>query len=334
MAAVCLCALTAFAVFAGCSRNRRQVVVYTSVDQVYSEKIFKAYEDATGVDVIPKYDVEAQKTVGLVNELIGEKDNPQADVFWSGEILQTILLKESGVLASATLANAAGLPESFVDKDNTWFGFGGRARVLLYNKTLISREDLPATMKEIAKSSHIKQAGIAYPIFGTTATQAAVLYSCFGSEEAKAFYQELYDSGIVVLDGNGVVKDYVAQKKLIMGLTDTDDALSEMAVNKDLDILFLDQEEGGIGTLVIPNTVAKIRNGPHPEEADLFMNDLISAETEQVLVDDQWIQIPVHEGVEGPDAIGGKIRIMEVDFNRAYGYTEESKTDLTSIFIR
>jgi hypothetical protein len=64
------------------------------------------------------------------------------------------------------------------------------------------------------------------------------------------------------------------------------------------------------------------------------MNYLISAEAEQALVDDQWIQIPVHEGVDAPDTIGAKIRIMEVDFNMAYGYAEESKTDLTAIFIR
>ncbi len=332
LTAICLSLI--LGAVSGCSKNQKTVVVYTSVDQVYSEKVIKAYEAETGVKVVAKYDAEAQKTVGLANQLITEKSNPQCDVFWSGEILQTILLKENGVLEAANLSNAADLPTAFVDKDKTWFGFGGRARVLIYNKTLIQKADLPTTMEALAKNPQLKKAGIAYPVFGTTATQAAVLYSFWGSKPAKAYYQDLYNGGIAVLDGNGVVKDYVAQGKLVMGLTDTDDALSEMAANKDLDILFLDQGEGEMGTLVIPNTVAKIKGGPNPEQADLFMNYLISASVEQALVDDQWIQIPVHDEVDAPDAVGEKIKIMGADFNTAYGSLEESKMDLTAIFIR
>ena len=332
---ILICLLMAFGGLAGCKKNTKTVVVYTSVDQVYSEKIFKAYEKETGVKVDAKYDIEAQKTVGLVNTLIAEKSNPHADVFWSGEILQTILLKDSDVLAQATLSNAKSLPEGFADKDEKWFGFGGRARVLIYNKTLISKADCPKTMEDLAKGSNVSKTGLAYPIFGTASTQAAVLYSYWGSAKAKAYYQDLQKNKISILDGNGVVKDYVSQKKLVMGLTDTDDALAEMAVNKDLDIIFLDQGDGQMGTLVIPNTVAKIKNGPNPEQADLFMNYLLSAATEQLLVDDEWIQIPVHDSVKAPEGIGtAKIKIMAADFNTAYKSLETSKTDLTAIFIR
>jgi len=256
-------------------------------------------------------------------------------VFWNGEIIQTISLKENDVLEKSNPENAADLPEGFTDKDMMWFGFGGRARVLIYNKTLISKEDCPKTIEELANSPFIKQAGIAYPIFGTTATHAAVHYSFWGSEKAKSFYQILQDGGISILDGNGVVKDYVDQKKLFMGLTDTDDALGAMSENSDLDIIFLDQGANDMGTLVIPNTVAKIKNGPNPEQAELFINYLLSAEAEQFLVDDQWIQIPVHNEVNSAEIIKqANIKIMAADFNEAYEELELAKTDLTGIFIR
>lgn len=319
---------------AGCS-NEKKVVVYTSVDQVYSEKLFKAYEKATGVKVIASYDVEATKTVGIVNRLITEKANPQADVFWNGEILQTILLKENGILVKSSPSNEKNLPVSFVDKDNMWYGFGGRARVLIYNKTMISKEDCPKTMDDFTKNGNIAKTGLAYPIFGTTATHAAALFSYWGSDKAKTYYQDIQKAGVVILDGNGVVKDYVSQKKLMMGLTDTDDALSEMASNKDLDILFMDQGDGQMGNLVIPNTVAKIKNGPNPGQAELFIEYLLSAEAEQALVDDGWIQIPVNEGVKASPLIdAANIKIMQVDFKKAYDFVEEAKNELTGIFIR
>lgn len=334
-----LCILTTCGATAGCkgsagSGTEKTVVIYTSVDQVFSEKVFKEYEAKTGVKVKPVYDIEASKTVGLVNRLISEKSKPQADVFWNGEIIQTIVLKENGVLTDSNPSNAKDLPDGFVDKDKTWFAFGGRARVLLYNKTLISKENCPKTMEDLGKIKDLSSTGLAYPIFGTASTESAVLYATWGSEKAKAYYQGLKNAGISILDGNSVVKDYVSQKKLAMGLTDTDDAIGEMKTNKDLAILFLDQGKGQMGTLVTPNSVCKIKNGPNSEQADLFINYLLSAEVEQQLVTDDWIQIPAHTLVQAGEAVGGSIHIMAADFNAAYLRLEEAKADLTGIFIR
>jgi len=283
--------------FCGCKRNTNSVVVYTSVDQVYSEKIFKLFEQKSGIKVNAVYDIEASKSVGLANRLVAEKDRPQADVFWSGEILQTLDLKEKGVLERADITSAKGLHSSFIDEDGYWYGFGGRARVLIVNKALVPLENCPKTLSELANSQYIKRVGIAYPVFGTTSTLVAALYTYWGDDKAKNFFVNIKNAGISVLEGNSVVKDYVSQKKLFMGMADTDDALSEMKQNKDLDIIFLDQGENDMGTLVIPNTVAFIKGAKHPTQADAFIEFLLSAETEQALVDDGWIHIPVHTNV-------------------------------------
>lgn len=332
---IVLCLLVITFSFFGCNKSEKTVVVYTSVDQVYSEKIFKLFEQKSGIKAKAVYDIEASKSVGLANRLISEKNNPQADVFWNGEILKTIELKAKGILERADISQAKGLPSSFVDKDGYWFGFGGRARVLIYNKTLVTIENCPKTLTEISTHKDIKQIGIAYPLFGTTSTQVASLYSSWGDIKAKEFFAKIKNGGITVLEGNSVVKDYVSQKKLFMGLTDTDDALSEMEQNKDLDILFLDQGENDIGTLVIPNTVAAIKGAPHPTQADAFMEFLLSAETEQALVNDGWIHIPVHTSVTpSKDISANKIKFMQVDFNQVYKNLEKSNKEMSEIFVR
>ncbi|MDD5603065.1 MAG: extracellular solute-binding protein [Eubacteriales bacterium] len=331
---VFLIILTAFSI-TGCEKASEEVIIYTSVDQLYSEKIFADFEEETGIKVKAVYDIEASKTVGLVNRLISEKDNPQADVFWNGEILQTLVLKENEVLEKFHPSAAEGLPDSFKDSEGYWYGFGGRARVLIYNKDLISEEALPKTIEALASGDNVVKTGIAYPIFGTTSTHAAVLYAFWGELKARQYFTGLYENGVIVLDGNGPVKDYVSQKKLFMGMTDTDDALSEMEVNDSLDILLPDQGEGGMGTLVIPNSVVRIKGGPNPGQADIFIEYLLSPETEQKLVNDNWIHIPVHEGVNPPPQLSGdKIKIMDADFQEAFKMLEKSNSDLTSIFIR
>jgi len=334
IALILIFALTV-SLFSGCKSGKKTVVIYTSVDQVYSEKIFQQFEQASGIDVQPVYDIEAAKTVGLANKILAEKDNPQADLFWNGEILQTISLAEQGAFEKADIAAANDLPSSFVDSNGYWYGFGGRARVLIFNTSMISAEDCPQTMAELSTSPYIKQCGIANPVFGTASTHAAALYAYWGAEEAKEYFTALKTAGISVLEGNSVVKDYVSQKKLVMGLTDTDDALSEMAENKELDILFLDQGTEDMGTMIVPNTVAQIKGAPHPTEADAFMEFLLSAATEQQLIDDGWIQLPAHAGVTPAAQIGTKtIQFMDIDFNKVYDLMETSKEDMTDIFVQ
>lgn len=334
-----LMALTLAVFQGGCKqswqKSKGEVVVYSSVDQVYSEKVLQDFEQTTGIKVKAVYDIEANKTVGLANRLIAEMPSPQADVFWNGEILQTIALKEAGVLESVDLTEAVSLPTHFVDPDHCWFGFGGRARVYFYNQTLVDEKDCPRTMEAIPTSEMVAQTGIAYPIFGTTNTEAAVLYAYWGEPAARDYYQSLQAAGIQVVDGNSVVKDFVSQKKLTAGLTDTDDALAEIKKNPDLALLLLDQGSDDMGALVIPNTVAKIKNGPNPDNATVFMNYLLSPDTEQGLVDAGWIHIPVHpEVTPSAELDAGEIKIMAVDFNQAYAMLQQATRDMTEIFVR
>ena len=65
----------------------KEVVVYTAIDQVFSEKIINDFEKETGIKVKVVYDTEANKTTGLVNRIIAEKHNPICDVFWNNEFV-------------------------------------------------------------------------------------------------------------------------------------------------------------------------------------------------------------------------------------------------------
>lgn len=322
--------------FTACNnRDYQEVVVYTSVDQVYSEKIFAAFENETGIEVKAVYDIEANKTVGLANRLEAEAASSQADVFWSGEILQTIRLKEKNIFEAIDLTAAESLPANFVDDQGHWFAFGGRARVMLYNKEMVDLSALPKTMVDLPMSTTIDQLGMAYPVFGTTNTEAACRYADWGEDKARDYYQSLKDAGIQVVDGNSVVKDFVSQKKLMAGLTDTDDALLAMGKNKALDLYFLDQGQSEMGAMVIPNSVAKVKDSPNPENAKIFMEYLLDESTEQVLVDAGWIHIPVHQNVRPSSSLDiSEIKIMAVDFNQAYTMLELATKDMTEIFVR
>jgi iron(III) transport system substrate-binding protein len=176
--------------------------------------------------------------------------------------------------------------------------------------------------------------GIAYPLFGTTATHAASLYAYLGSDHARDYFESLVAHDVNIVDGNSVVRDLVANGTLAFGLTDTDDACGALMRGDPVAINFPDQN--GMGTLVIPGTVAQIAGAPHSEEAQLLIDYLLSVQVEQMLVDAGFSHIPIHPEIVAPEScISIKdIKAMDVDYSEVYGFMEVIQTELREIFIR
>ncbi len=311
-----------------------EVVIYTSVDQNFSSPILDRFEEQSGIKVLPVFDVEAAKTTGLVNRLIAEKSRPQADVFWNGEFAQTILLKEEGALAPYVSPNVVDIPDQYLDPEGYWAGFAGRARVLLVNTDLVSPGDYPQSIFDLLEPQWpAEQIGIAYPLFGTTATQAAAIYTALGAEKGREFYRELHDRGISVVAGNSVVRDLVASGQLMFGLTDTDDACGAVSKGAPVVIIFPDQD--GMGTLVIPNTVALINNGPHPQEARALIDFLLSSETEGLLIEAGWSHVSLRPVDVKPGCIEtSDIKGMDVSLIDVFGQLTRIKEELAEIYIQ
>ena len=81
----------------GCGAS---VVAYTAQDSEFAEPVFEQFARATHLKPATKFDVESTKTVGLVNEIIAEAQQPRCDVFWNNEILNTLRLEKLGLLES------------------------------------------------------------------------------------------------------------------------------------------------------------------------------------------------------------------------------------------
>jgi hypothetical protein len=71
----------------------RPAVVYCSVDEGFAREVLAGYERRSGRKVTVVFDSEAGKVTGLVNRIVAEAESgrPRGDVFWSGELFNTIL---------------------------------------------------------------------------------------------------------------------------------------------------------------------------------------------------------------------------------------------------
>jgi iron(III) transport system substrate-binding protein len=296
-------------------REKDEAVVYVSEDQVFSEPILRDFEAETGIKVKVVYDTEETKSTGVMNRLIAEKDNPQADVYWANEPIRAIALKQKGISTPYVSPNAEGIPDNFKDLQGYWTGFSARARVLIVSETSLINQT-PASILAYTVERWKGKGVIANPLFGTTTSWLAALFTVWGDEHARDFMERMKENSTKVSTSNGESTMLVANNEFTFSLVDSDDATNAIKNEKSVMQVYPDQEEGELGCLVLPNATVLIKGGPNPENGKALIDYLLSPQTERKLAFADCAQIPLHEGVETPDDVIKieELKLMKVDF--------------------
>jgi len=295
------------------SDNVPVVVVYVSEDQVFSEPVLNDFERETGIKVKAIYDTEEAKSTGVMNRLIAEKNNPQADVYWANEPIRAEVLRQKGIAAPYVSPNARDIPDVFKDADGYWTGFSARARVLVVGG---KGADGPKTIKAYTDSRWQGRLVIANPLFGTTTAEIAALFTIWGDVRAKEFMAAMKRNRVAISTSNGESADFVAAGRYEFSLVDSDDAVNRIRQGKAVTMVYPDQGEDGIGCFIVPNAAVLIKGGPDPEAAGKLIDYLLSRETERKLAFADCAQIPLHPGVQTPPELRSieDIRVMPVDY--------------------
>ncbi|QDT61888.1 putative binding protein component of ABC iron transporter precursor [Stieleria bergensis] len=312
----------ALPLLAGCvSRSESDVVIYSALDEEFAAPILGAFERSgdheTGV--IAKFDVESTKTLGLVNQIINEGQPPQCDVFWNNEILHTVRLQKLGLLQPRKWAVQSGWPADMIASDGSWCGFAARARVLIVNTKLIEdKSQFPSSLYDLADPKWKGKCAMARPLFGTTATHFAVLRSTDGEAETLKLLESIRDNA-VILSGNKQVAQAVSTGQVAWGITDTDDAIIEKDFGLPVRIIFPDQQPEQMGTLRIPNTLAVLKEAPHPIAAGKLADYLVSPAIEDRLAMGDSSQLQISREAEYTPRVLPQtpVRWMKVDFEKA-----------------
>lgn len=277
--------------------SKQKVVVYTSVDMEYAQLVITKFTELyPDIDIVPRYDNEATKTTGLVERIISEKDNPQADIFWSSEIFLTVRLAGKGLLKPLKTEKLSNWPESFRDTNCFWYGFAARARVIGYVPERVT--DPPATWEELTDPKWRARILIADPNLGTTRGHLASLYMLWGEKRYTEYLTKLVENDIRVVQSNSqCVRDLLAGIADLC-FTDTDDVWAQQRNGKSIELIYPrhnnNKEEAGGGTLLIPNSIGLIAGRPENNAAVAFIEFLLSDEGEMLLHESDSHNIPIN----------------------------------------
>lgn len=295
--------------------GKGSVTVYVSEDQVFSEPILKDFEKETGIKVKAIYDSEESKSTGVMNRLLAEKRNPQADVYWANEPIRAEVLRGKGILAPYVSPNAKGIEAIYIGKEHMWTGFSARIRLFVVHKDAHMK---PSSTMDYANSALVGKGVIANPLFGTTTAHIAALFTVLGERKSKAFLEKLKTNKTAISTSNGESADFVASGKYDFSLVDSDDAISRLRQNKPIEFIYPDQKEGKMGVFVVPNAVMLIKGSKNPDNAKKLIDYLLSKKSEAKLALADCAQIPLHKGVKGPKGLKPieALKVMQVDYEK------------------
>jgi len=305
---------------AACSRRsgapatgKQRVVVYVSEDQVFSQPVLDRFEKETGIHVESVYDTEEAKSTGVMNRLLAEKDNPQADLYWANEPIRAEVLKQRGVATPYRSPAAEGIGAAFRDPAGYWTGFSARIRVLLINSAASST---PHSVLDLGAPTWGGKLVLANPLFGTTTSHLAALFVKLGDGEGRSLLRRLKANHVRLTTSNGESADQVAAGQAVLSLVDSDDAINRKRRGDSVRMIVPDQQPGGLGCFLVPNAVVLIRGGPHPKAARRLADFLLSPETEKQLAAADCAQIPLHPGVALPKDVPRleSLKVMAVSY--------------------
>jgi iron(III) transport system substrate-binding protein len=326
--------LLAAAVIGCAEKIPPKVVVYTTVDREIALPLFAEFTKATGIQVRANYGTTPPGSLGLAREIVTQREHPRCDLFWNDEVMSTLWLEREGLLRPFDSPAAANFPASARSPQGNWYGLASEARVLVINTRQIAEDRRPKSIQDLTDPQWYERTAIAKPLYGASASQAACLFAAWGDDKAREFFVAVKRVARI-LPNDREVAHAVATGSLAFGLTNSADAIVELAAGAPITIVYPDQADDDPGTLFIPSTVALIKDSPHPEPAEQMLNYLLSAEVARQLAAGRDALIPLRTGVPASDRVKtpAQVRAMEVDFSAAAEHWDATDKFLQEEFV-
>ncbi len=296
------------------------LVVYSGRKESAIKPVVEAFQAKTGIPV----KLKVGKTSGLANELIQEKARPRGAVFIATEAGVMEILSKKGVLARYASPAAKDLEPGLRAADGQWTGISSRARVLIYNKNLVAEKDVPRSVFQLTDPRWKGKIAIAATRERTTLSWVSSLVATKGSAFTRDFLTRLYANGLHIVPDNTDVWQGVGRGEFTLGLTNSPNYFLARKADYPVGVVYPDQEDGGLGTLLNLNAIALVKGAPNPGAARRFIDYVLSPEGQRLLIEGAY-EIPLKPDIIDPAPLLG--------FRRT-PVTEEQLADLAEATLK
>ncbi|MFD2648889.1 iron ABC transporter substrate-binding protein [Devosia albogilva] len=122
------------------------ITVYTSQHQALTQEWADAFTEETGIPVA----IRKGTDILMANQIVQEGLNSPADVFLTENSPAMVMVEQAGLFSPVAEQTLAAVPEEFRPSSGMWTGIAARTTLFVYNKEMLSEDDLPESMLDLA----------------------------------------------------------------------------------------------------------------------------------------------------------------------------------------
>ncbi|MBE0686100.1 MAG: extracellular solute-binding protein, partial [Anaerolineaceae bacterium] len=239
----------------------------------------------------------------MANTLLEEKANPQADVFITTEVFTAHALSQEGIFQPYEPAGYQNLPDAYKAEDGSWVGLTQRMRVIMYNKDLVSSDEIPDSMFDLTDPKWKGQIAAAGSTNASMQAQIASIIQLVGQEQTEAWLNGLMENQVTFFGGHSDVRIAVGVGEFKLGLVNHYYYYLQLAEGSNVGIIYPDQGSDEMGIISNATTAAIINGSRNPNAARAFLDFLVSAEGQKIFAEENY-EYPLLAGVaRHPDLV-------------------------------
>ena len=276
-------------------QSSSRLVIYSGRSEALIQPVIAAFQ-ATYPRI--EVSVKAGKNSELAAAILEEKANPQADLFISTDMLTHINLRNEGVFAPAPIAGSESVPANLKASDGSWTSITSRARVIMYNTTLVSAAEAPQSMLDLTDPKWKGKIAAANSTNGSMQAQVAMMNALIGTEATQAWLAGLVANETTFFGGHTDVRKAVGAGEFAIGIVNHYyyELQKREASDNQVGVVYPDQGAGQMGVMINTTVVGQIQGAPNAENARLFAEFMFTKQAQQLFAEANY-EYPMIAGV-------------------------------------
>lgn len=257
------------------------LVVYSGRSEALLNPVIAAFEKANPTI---KVQLKSGKNNELAAAILEEQANPQADVFITTDMLATINLATQQALMPYQIPGTDAIPSEYKAADGAWTSITSRARVIMYNRDLVSENDVPTSLLELTDPKWKGKIAAANSSNGSFQAQVAVMKQLLGDTQTTAWLTGLVANDVQFFGSHSDVRKAVGSGEFALGLVNHYyyELQAHEPSDNNVGVSYPDVKEGQLGVILNTTAVGIIKGAPHQQAAQLFSAFLFLPETQSL----------------------------------------------------
>lgn len=268
------------------------LTVYSGRSESLIAPILQQFTDETGIQVQVRYG----NTAEMAAVILEEGDNSPADVYIAQDAGALGALAQEGRLMPLPSDILARVPAEFRSDDGLWVGLSGRARVLVYNTELLTEEDLPASILDLANPEWAGRVGWA-PTNASFQAHVTAMRLLLGDDAVRSWLESMVANGAIPYDGNTAVVQAVIDGEVQVGLVNHYYLYGFLADNPDVPAVNYYFPGGDPGALVNVAGAGIVSTSDHPGLAQRLILYLLGNHAQEYFATETY-EYPLVAGIE------------------------------------